>query len=78
MGRDEKRRFKPNKSTFGLQLSQRLKSEETALPPNKETYGQFNPLNQTARLAKRVAINERRDVDSSRTTGSIQAATGSP
>jgi hypothetical protein len=32
MGRDKKRRFKPNKKhIFGLQISQRLKSEETAL-----------------------------------------------
>jgi hypothetical protein len=39
MGRDKKRRFKPNKKhIFGLQISQRLKNEETApLQPNQET-----------------------------------------
>jgi hypothetical protein len=50
------------KAIFGLQTTQRLKSEETALQPNKETCGKSRWI-QKVRLAKRIAINGRRDAD---------------
>jgi hypothetical protein len=49
MGRDEKQRFKPNKSIFGLQIPQRLKNEKTPRQPKQKTEGTKKNIEEIAR-----------------------------